>query len=67
LTLLRAQNDAVAGDKWPYRVKPLLVRWMREGGFFGECSIVGIRFLTHEARVWCEFLRRLKAEVTTWK
>jgi len=46
---------------------PLLVGWMHEGRFFGECLIVAIRFFKHEAFAWREFLRRLKRELTTWK
>ena len=46
---------------------PLLLGWMHEGRFFGECLIVGIRFFKHEAFAWAEFLRRLKRELTSWK
>lgn len=46
---------------------PLLIGWMHEGRFFGECLIVAIRFLKHETSLWREFLRRLKRELTTWK
>jgi hypothetical protein len=46
---------------------PLLLGWMHEGRFFGECFIVGIHFFKHEVSAWAEFLRRLKRELTTWK
>jgi hypothetical protein len=46
---------------------PLLLGWLHEGRFFGECAIVGIRFFKHEIAEWREYLRRLKRELTTWK
>ena len=46
---------------------PLLLGWMHESRFFGECAIVGIRFFKYELAAWVEFLRRLKRELTTWK
>jgi ACR3 family arsenite efflux pump ArsB len=46
---------------------PLVLGWMHEGRFFGECAIVGIRFFKHEVDAWADFLRRLKRELTTWK
>jgi len=46
---------------------PLLVGWMHEARFFGECLIVGIRFFKHEAFAWAEFLGRLKRELMSWK
>lgn len=48
-------------------VIPLLLGWLHEGRFFGECLIVGIRFFKHEIHAWRDYLRRLKREVTTWK
>jgi hypothetical protein len=46
---------------------PLLLGWMHEGRFFGECLIVGIRFFKHEVFAWRDYLRRLKQALTTWK
>jgi hypothetical protein len=46
---------------------PLVLGWMHEGRFFGECLIVGIRFFKHELFAWREFLNRLKRELTTGK
>lgn len=46
---------------------PLLLGWLHEGRFFGECAIVGIRFFKHEIAEWREYLRRLKRELTTWQ
>lgn len=46
---------------------PLLLGWMHEARFFGECLIVGIRFFKHEVSAWRDYLRRLKRELTTWK
>jgi hypothetical protein len=46
---------------------PLLLGWMHEGRFFGECAIVAIRFFKHEVTAWREFLRRLKRELSSWK
>jgi hypothetical protein len=46
---------------------PLLLGWMHEGRFFGECLIVAIRFIKHEVSAWKEFVGRLKRELTVWK
>ena len=46
---------------------PLLVGWMHEARFFGECFIVGIRFFKHEVFAWREFLARLRRELSDWK
>lgn len=46
---------------------PLLLGWMHEGRFVGECFIVGIRFFKHEFLAWREFAHRLRRELTTWK
>ena len=46
---------------------PLLLGWMHEGRFFGECLIVGIRFFKHEVMLWKDYGARLKHELTTWK
>lgn len=46
---------------------PLLLGWMHEGRFFGECLIIGIRFFKHEVSLWRGFLVRLKQELTDWK
>lgn len=46
---------------------PLLIGWLHEARFFGECLIVGIRFLKHELSLWKEFGARLKRELSSWK
>lgn len=46
---------------------PLLLGWMHEGRFFGECLIVAIRFFKHEVSAWRELVRRLKRELSSWK
>lgn len=61
------EKYAVAHGLRCLRGDPLLIGWMHEGRFFGECLIGAIRFFKHETLLWREFLRRLKWELTTWK
>jgi hypothetical protein len=64
---LAADHPLIALSLFVFVAIPLLLGWMHEARFFGECLIVGIRFFKHEVFAWREFLGRLKEQLATWK
>jgi hypothetical protein len=64
---LTADHPLVALSLLIFGAIPLLLGWMHEARFLGECAIVGIRFFKHEVLAWREFLKRLRREVSSWE
>jgi len=64
---LAAGHPLIALSLLVFVAIPLLLGWMHEARFFGECTIVGIRFFKHEVLACREFLKRLRQEFRTWE
>ncbi len=64
---LAADHPLIALAFFVFVAIPLLLGWMHEGRFFGECLIVGIRLFKHEVFAWQDYLWRLKQALTMWK